>query len=382
MALRLADRRLWALGAAVQVRRVIRRWIWSAARRLSRRGPALAVLSGTPKSLSQVDWTHAEPRDLVVRSEQTVVVEPKYGWAMARPATLIDVSLTHGWTTYSKTGRAWVGLPSLWRFLYGRWKADGGRRLEAAMSLTSPWPENYYHFLVDVLPKLVQFERVGVDPALPVLVSTALPSFRFFTQAVSRGELARRTFRPSAPGEYLAVDRLYFAQGSPFDRSTIARLNALLGVAPPATAPTRRVFLNRTSASGRCLENLATLQPILQRVGFETVFTEDLDFDAQVALFQQTRYLVAIHGAGMINMIFATPGAMSILELVPRAAEPEFDCFRTLAAELEFEFVRLLGVTEPYAHKRANFSVDPGAFGDAVAALTATVAPEREPARE
>ena len=80
----------------------------------------------------------------------------------------------------------------------------------------------------------------------------------------------------------------------------------------------RRVFLNRDGTQvGRFLSNEKEVEAMLQRYGFETVFAERLTMDEQTTLFQETEYLVALTGAGLIQQFFMDPDHGHVIEVMP-----------------------------------------------------------------
>jgi capsular polysaccharide biosynthesis protein len=60
--------------------------------------------------------------------------------------------------------------------------------------------------------------------------------------------------------------------------------------------------------------NEAEVLEVLQRLGFLTVYPEEMSLGEQVQLFSRTRYLVSNHGAGLANMLFV-PDHANVLEL-------------------------------------------------------------------
>jgi capsular polysaccharide biosynthesis protein len=87
----------------------------------------------------------------------------------------------------------------------------------------------------------------------------------------------------------------------------------------PNHKPWRKVFLNRDKTRyGRYLANEQEALSMLKRYGFEEVFAENLTIDEQAQMFQETEYLVALHGAGMIQMFFMNYANSHVIEIMPR----------------------------------------------------------------
>lgn len=76
----------------------------------------------------------------------------------------------------------------------------------------------------------------------------------------------------------------------------------------------RRIFIERRNDPRMTLEQAQILRGLAAQHQFETVQLEDYSFDDEVALFANTSHIVASHGAGLTNIIYAPP-QVRILEL-------------------------------------------------------------------
>lgn len=70
----------------------------------------------------------------------------------------------------------------------------------------------------------------------------------------------------------------------------------------------RRLYISRAKAKRRRLINEDEIWPILEKLGFEKIFMEDLSFRNQITAMQQAEIVVAPHGAAITNVIFCSPG--------------------------------------------------------------------------
>ena len=93
--------------------------------------------------------------------------------------------------------------------------------------------------------------------------------------------------------------------------------------------PGRKLFLSRELAKNRRLVNEADVLAALP-AGFERVATESMGVREQAVLFSKAAVIVAPHGAGLTNLLFARPGAL-VVELVPAEDPPvTYEHFATL----------------------------------------------------
>ena len=173
---------------------------------------------------------------------------------------------------------------------------------------------NHSHWLTAHLPKLLLLKEHGETDDL------LLPRRRTRVMNVSMRMIgidparciAVDTTRP------LQVGTLRLIETDRFDPRHLAAVRGAFS--QPASAPAfRRIMISRARSRGRRILNEAKLWAMLRERGFERVRMEEQDFADQVAMMQDTRMLLAPHGAGLTNMLFCPAGA-TIVEL----ADPEF----------------------------------------------------------
>jgi hypothetical protein len=84
---------------------------------------------------------------------------------------------------------------------------------------------------------------------------------------------------------------------------------------PEDVRPERLIYLARTDSAGRKVVNEAALIARLRAMGFEIYVATGQDVAAQIATFRAAKMVVAPHGAGLTNIMFAQTGTI-VLELV------------------------------------------------------------------
>ncbi|RYE32726.1 MAG: glycosyltransferase family 61 protein [Sphingobacteriales bacterium] len=75
-------------------------------------------------------------------------------------------------------------------------------------------------------------------------------------------------------------------------------------------------------------------------MAFSIVYLEDYSVADQVKLFYNAREIIAIHGAGLTNLIFAQPGT-TVIELFPVSYVNQ--CYWTIASKNKLQYSYLLG---------------------------------------
>ena len=208
-------------------------------------------------------------------------------------------------------------------------------RVERAFSLVNAWNNNYCMWLSEGLARLEGLEayerrtghRVPVvipsDPARYQTESLRLMGYgpdRCLEWNGSRlevGTLVVSSFRRERRGDYSY--RVSLAGLRWVRRKMLA---ALPPEAPDAPAFSPRVFISRRQALARRIANEEEVLRVLAPLGFAAYALEAMSFADQVRLFAQAEFIVAPHGAGLMNLTFA--GRPGVVELFGRFIQPSF----------------------------------------------------------
>ena len=92
-------------------------------------------------------------------------------------------------------------------------------------------------------------------------------------------------------------------------------------------ASSRRIFISRRKTGKRTLANEAELERLLGAHGFETHAMEEYSLAEQAQLVHESETIVATHGAGLANLLFARPNTR-VIEIVP-AGRYNATCYPT-----------------------------------------------------
>jgi capsular polysaccharide biosynthesis protein len=174
--------------------------------------------------------------------------------------------------------------------------------------------KNYSHWLTRSLLKLGLIEHDGYRQ-LPLLLH--MPLQRFHLESLNLlGIRPERLLQVSA-GAAVRCRRLVvptqlsarpgFAAGVDWLRTRLSgRLGPLPGLAEDL------LFLSRSDTSHRALVNEGELGAALAPLGFRTIVPGTMSVGDQIRAFSRARVVVAAHGAGLTNMIFAARDALII----------------------------------------------------------------------
>jgi capsular polysaccharide biosynthesis protein len=198
--------------------------------------------------------------------------------------------------------------------------------------LTTRGSDNYYHFMLDVLPRLELLRRAVVQPDA-YLVNR---STRFQRDLLDHLGLTADRCLGDEKYPHVRADELVVPSLPDDDLRTPSWIVPWLRarfLPDDLRAPHRRLYVSRGHTKHtRRVENEAELVDALAPLGFEVIDPGALSPAEQVRAFAEAEYIVGPHGAGLTNLAFAAPGA-AVVELFARDYVNE--CFWALATTVE-----------------------------------------------
>jgi hypothetical protein len=209
----------------------------------------------------------------------------------------------------------------------------GAAELSEGVLLALPWNHNFYHWLVELLPRLQMIEHVPELQESPLLVPASAPPF------------VAESLRLTGHAEHVRqLDDGVYRVGTlhiPSPLSTTADVSpvamAWLDARFPFSEPTgRRIYISRGDAPIRYVAEEAQVSELLEReFGFETVVMSGLPLGEQVRVFREASVIVGSHGAAFAHLAFAPRGA-AVLELFQ---DGHFNhCYGRMAAHRELRY--------------------------------------------
>jgi hypothetical protein len=176
---------------------------------------------------------------------------------------------------------------------------------------------NYYHFLMDVFPRLAVLESEGVPTPdrwylplgqpfhRPILeLAGLLPGAEVVDADTHPHVRAERLLVPGLPD----VDKRVPPWSVQFIRERLR---------PPGAevVPGRRIYVTRGSQRhNRIILNEPEVLELLGERGFEVVDPGAHPAIEQIRMFAEAEWIVSPHGAALTNLLFASPGA-TVVEL-------------------------------------------------------------------
>ena len=255
-----------------------------------------------------------------------------------------------------------------------RFKLPAPTHLEGttiSLATRSGW--NYYHWLLDLLPRIAVLERGGVNiqEADQVIVNGGRGRYRLMPKGVAWENYHEHFQLDSIQPFFKAPWRLLDSRPQPFFKASWRLLDAGpgknyqcenlivpshvgLGSDTPAWVvqwlcqkfisgplPRReRIFVSRRKAEYRYLTNQAAVSELLGHWGFREVVLEQMPFQEQVMLFAAAEAVVSQNGSGLANILFCQPGTVVVEIFSPDYVQ---HCFWVLAEHAKLNYWYLIG---------------------------------------
>lgn len=186
--------------------------------------------------------------------------------------------------------------------------------------LASRGDVNYYHFLIDVIPRLGVLEQAGTEMPERWYVPARTKFQRQLLDMVGIDESMRIDADQvtHVQAESLVVPSLPSVLGEKNPPWVVEYLRRRLmpPTAPPPTAP-RKLYITRSAGTNnRAVVDEPRLIALLTERGFDIVDPSELTVVDQIRAFASASVIVSPHGAALANLVFATPGA-TVIELFP-----------------------------------------------------------------
>ena len=206
--------------------------------------------------------------------------------------------------------------------------------------------ENYYSWLIESLSRWKMVQAAGYHEYDHVLLCEH--PFRFQEEVLDRLQIPAHKRLRLRKGNVYQFERLIvpdmpypLRQVVPWTCETARSLFPDRGGGP------EKIFISRSATPKRRLLNETALESRLQCLGFTSVKPEKYSVADQAKLFGSARYVVAAHGAGLTNMVFAPAGATLIELLHPVALRPTYT---NLSAACNQHYYPIIGKIAPGPH--------------------------------
>ena len=182
----------------------------------------------------------------------------------------------------------------------------------------------YYHWMVDVLPKLKAIQQTGID--LQSIDHFIIRDFKLEFQKKTLEQLgipAEKIFTTVPTSQtrtpHIISDKLFHVEirnfvGMKMNHFIPAFLHETFFDPNNNTDFGDKVFISRPVGVNRSLENQDQLHALLESHGYNIVIMEGLSISDQASVFNRAKTIITTHGGALTNLVFCKPGT-KIVEL-------------------------------------------------------------------
>jgi capsular polysaccharide biosynthesis protein len=203
-------------------------------------------------------------------------------------------------------------------------------KVKSAILFSGRAPENYYHWLIEDISKLMSLDMVKLPRTIPILVKRDLPyqfmeALKIFTSRevilVDPGEeniSIQRLFVLGPSTYHPEIYNFEFWRGGALSKPHLQFLrNRVFGYfgIQEGKVGEGKIYISRPSGGRRSIVNNQQIEQLFEDRGFEIVRPENLSFEQQVRLFSSAKIIAGGAGAAYANLIFCQPGC-EVLGLV------------------------------------------------------------------
>jgi hypothetical protein len=217
------------------------------------------------------------------------------------------------------------------------------RVIGTVVSLTTDGHNNYYHWMLDLLPKLFLALAAGLgDKPFYVGASTPFQKQTLVLLGLPPSRLLDANAIPFLQADVLIVP--FLGDNHPpnvFDAAKCRLLAEVFSQRIAAKVETKklpaRFIVSRSKTRSRRVVNEDALLARLAPLGFSSVHLEDLTVLEQITLFARAKAIVASTGAGLVNLIHCrprTPVAILMPEACPDLVCQEIAAFAKLRSSI------------------------------------------------
>jgi hypothetical protein len=171
-------------------------------------------------------------------------------------------------------------------------------------------PQNYGHFLVEMLPRAYIAQKLFSSRRLDYIIHRVhapmleVASRALYRYGIGLDQTIITSNFPTRYGELLFLDGIS-EHGRYMSPLAVGALEALALTVEPG--PRRKLFVTRPTVNARSMRNEAEVKARLEAAGFEPIDPGALTLYEQIAAFRGAECVVGTMGAAMTNIVFCQP---------------------------------------------------------------------------
>ncbi len=177
---------------------------------------------------------------------------------------------------------------------------------------------NYFHWMIQVLPRFELLRRAGVTTAQVDRYLLHTARFPFHGETLAQLQVPPEKVVAVEPDTHMRADYLWATsslRGSGHQCAWVADFLRREFLASPASSAGReRLYISRGDVTRRRLTNEPEILAWLERLGFRSITPGNMSVVEQARAFGDAGVIIGVHGAALTNLVFASAGA-KVIEL-------------------------------------------------------------------
>ena len=189
--------------------------------------------------------------------------------------------------------------------------------------ISSPGSENWYHWLLEILPRLmvlvesgIEYDKIYINRLEQEWQKKSLKAVLDFLN-ISEDKLLIINTDCAVKASVLVVPSVPFipSKGTPLPSWMVDKLRKIFldnKSDEKRSESYEKIYISRANASIRRLANEEELTKELKKLGFKILHLEKLSPHEQARIFNEARVIIGPHGSGFANLIFTNKDYMLI----------------------------------------------------------------------
>ncbi|WFB35688.1 glycosyltransferase family 61 protein [Kiritimatiellota bacterium B12222] len=180
------------------------------------------------------------------------------------------------------------------------------------------WQDQYFHWMLDVMPVLLLASKAFARPFAAFKILVPQSPCPYIQQSLDTWKVPEHARVKVIPGQRVLCEQGLCLSGShrfqergpqrPHDpiHPLIPALYKEMPLPRAVSERKRRILIYRKAGAPRAFQNFNDVEKFAHEEGFELVDLEKLYFSKQALLFAEASHVIAVHGAGLSNLVFAS----------------------------------------------------------------------------
>lgn len=260
------------------------------------------------------------------------------------------------------------------RYFYS-YRRKKGKPIDKGICLAANMSNNYYHFMFQVAAKFYYIDLARIDKSIPLLIDEQvlrIPQMKEVVEKLNKGDRKIITLQSNVlydVGELYCISdpnvvipnrkaiSYDHSHAFAFDKKALDYLRVgILDETNKDNVPfAKRIFLSRKDCNRRTI-NEDELKPILDKYGFEFVYSGEMDILSQARMFNQAEHIIGPSGAAFTNLLFCSKGCHALLFVSHRH---NTTCYSSLAAPLDVNTLFIAGHGNTSKLQSKFYSINP-----------------------